>query len=263
MAKTPEVISLFEELPSGKYLYFASDFHLGAEVKESNLIREKKIIRWLDQIESTAAGVILVGDIFDFWFEYKKVVPKGFIRFQAKLIALLDKGIPVVFFTGNHDAWMFDYFPSELGIPVYRDPVVVNVGTQKLFVGHGDGLGPGDNFYKLLKGIFSSKIAQWFFRWIHPDVGIALAQKWSRSSRITSTDKDGGFKSQEDEWLWHYATEVEAAKHHDYYIFGHRHIPLELKVGEDSKYLNLGEWINHFTYVKYDGKNAELLSYND
>jgi UDP-2,3-diacylglucosamine hydrolase len=263
MAKQPEVISFFEELPNGKYLYFASDFHLGAELDESSLIREKKIIRWLDQIENTAAGVILVGDIFDFWFEYKKVVPKGFIRFQAKLLSFLDKGIPVVLFTGNHDAWMFDYFPKEFGIPVYKHPVVFEIGSQKLFVGHGDGLGPGDSFYKLLKRIFSNKIAQWAFKWIHPDAGIALAQKWSRSSRLTSTDKDGGFKSQEDEWLWHYATEVEATNHHDYYIFGHRHIPLDLKVGEDSTYLNLGEWVNHFTYVKYDGKNAELLSYND
>ena len=263
MAKSPESINLFKHLPNGKSLYFASDFHLGAEKDKSGLICERKIISWLDSIENDAGGVILVGDIFDFWFEYKKVIPKGFIRFQAKLVSIIEREIPVIFFTGNHDAWMFDYFTEELGIPVFRHPVVLNVGSQKLLVGHGDGLGPGDNFYKILKRIFSSKISQWFFRWIHPDIGVALAQRWSRSSRLTNTDKDGGFKSKEDEWLWHYSSEVEATDHHDYYIFGHRHIPLDLQVGEHSRYLNLGEWVNHFTCVKYDGKNAELLTYND
>ncbi len=263
MAFQPESINIFKELPLGKHLYFASDFHLGAPNAEASLVREKKIIKWLESIENDAAGIVLVGDIFDFWYEYKKVIPKGFLRFQAKLIDLLDKNIPILFFTGNHDAWMFDYFPNEIGIPVYRKPVVMEVGGQKLFVGHGDGLGPGDNFYKFLKKIFHSKIAHWLFRWIHPDIGMALAQGWSRNSRISSTDIHFGFKTKEGEWLWKYSMELESVSHHDYYIFGHRHIPLDLEVGDRSKYLNLGEWVNHFTYVKYDGEKAELLSYNN
>lgn len=263
MANEPESIELFKDLQAGKNIYFASDFHLGVPNPESSLLREKKIIQWLESIENDAAGIVLVGDIFDFWYEYKKVIPKGFLRFQAKLVNLVDKNIPIIFFTGNHDAWMFDYFQKEMGIPVYRKPIVLEVGQQKLYVGHGDGLGPGDGFYKILKRIFESKVAQWFFRWIHPDVGVALAHRWSKSSRITSTDKDLGFESKEGEWLWQYAMEVEAVSHHDYYIFGHRHIPLDLEVGDHSKYLNLGEWVNHFTYVKYDGKKAKLLSYSD
>jgi len=263
MANQPEIINEFSQLTAGKCVYFASDFHLGAPDDESSLVREKKIIRWLESVEHDAGGIVLVGDIFDFWYEYKKVIPKGFLRFQAKLVDLQAKGIPVLFFTGNHDAWMFDYFPKELGIPVYRKPVVMEVGDQKLYVGHGDGLGPGDHFYKFLKKVFESKIAQWFFRWIHPDVGMALAHAWSRGSRVSSTEKDLGFTTKEGEWLWHYAVEVESQNHHDYYIFGHRHIPLELEVGDHSKYLNLGEWVNHFTFVKYDGQKAELLSYSD
>ncbi|MCP4459002.1 MAG: UDP-2,3-diacylglucosamine diphosphatase [Cytophagales bacterium] len=263
MAHQPESINVFKELPEGKNLYFASDFHLGTPDEESSLVREKKIIKWLDAVENDAAGIILVGDIFDFWYEYKKVIPIGFLRFQAKLINLLEKNIPVIFFTGNHDAWMFDYFPNEIGIPIYRKPIVMEVGEQQLYVGHGDGLGPGDYFYKFLKKVFRSKISHWLFRWIHPDVGMALAQIWSRSSRLSSSRKDLGFKSKEGEWLWQYSMEIETTTHHDYYIFGHRHIPLELEVGDRSKYLNLGEWVNHFTYVKYDGKKAELLSFSD
>lgn len=263
MAHQPELVAIFKELPLGKYLYFASDFHLGAPNKESSLVRERKIIKWLESIENDAAGVVLVGDIFDFWFEYKKVIPKGFLRFQAKLADLIDKNIPVLFFTGNHDAWMFDYFPREMGIPVYRRPIVLSVRDQKLFVGHGDGLGPGDGLYKCIKKIFENKIFQWLFRWIHPDIGMALAHAWSRNSRASNTEKELGFTTKEGEWLWHYATEMEAKTHHDYYIFGHRHIPLDLEVGAQSKYLNLGEWVNHFTYVKYDGKKAMLLSYCD
>lgn len=263
MAYQLESISTFKRMPSGKYLYFASDFHLGAPNEEVSSIREKKIIKWLDVIEVDAAGIVLVGDIFDFWYEYKKVIPKGFFRFQARLADLVEQRIPVIFFTGNHDAWMFDYFPKEMGIPVYRRPIVMEVGGQKLYVGHGDGLGKGDHFYKILKNIFESKSMQWLFRWIHPDIGMSLAQRWSRNRQMTRKDDNLVDENLADEWLWKHARAVERSTHHDYYIFGHRHIPLDLDVGEHSRYLNLGEWVNHSTYVKYDGENAELLSYND
>lgn len=261
MASKPEIVSEFKELPSGKYLYFASDFHLGAVNTQAD-DREKTIVKWLDEIKKDAAGIILVGDIFDFWFEYGKVIPKGFIRFQGKLLELRDEGIPIVFFTGNHDKWFFDYFPSEFGIPVYTNPTVFEVKDQKVLVGHGDGLGPGDRFYKLLKVVFEGRITQWLFKWLHPDIGVTLAHVWSKNSRITSSDKDLGFKSKEQEWIWQYCQAVEKEQHHDFYILGHRHIPLDLPVSDTSTYFNLGEWVNHYTYLKYDGNKAQLLTYS-
>ncbi|TRX57716.1 UDP-2,3-diacylglucosamine diphosphatase [Fulvivirga sp. M361] len=245
-----------------QYIYFASDFHLGAISKENSREREKKIVRWLNMIQKDAHTIYLMGDIFDFWFEYRQAIPKGFIRLQGKLAELTDAGIPVVFFTGNHDMWMFDYFPSELGIPIYRDEQVLKVGQQKLFIGHGDGLGPGDHTYKLLKKVFRSPLCQWLFERIHPNLGISIANFWSRSSRIRNT----GGKSEdkflgEKEFLIQYCKEQELREHHDFYVFGHRHLPLEVPIGESSKYINLGEWVNHFTYAKYDGKNMQLLTF--
>ena len=262
MSQHLEVVSDYKELPAGKFLYFASDFHLGTFDRKGSDERERIIVKWLGEIQSTAASVFLVGDIFDFWFEYKNVIPKGFIRFQAKLLELRDAGIPIHIFTGNHDTWFFDYFPSEFGIPIHRRPIVVPIGEQMVLIGHGDGLGPGDGFYKFLKKIFEGKLPQFLFRWLHPDVGVFLAQKWSKSSRISSSDKDMGLQSKEQEWLWQYAKDMEQSSHFDYYIFGHRHIPMQLEVNENSTYINLGEWVNHRTYVKHDGSKAELLTYN-
>lgn len=262
MTARPETISDFGPLPAGKYLYFASDFHLGAHTAGSALAREQKVVKWLDEVSVDAAAIFLVGDIFDFWFEYKRVIPKGFVRFISKITQLREQGISIYFFTGNHDMWMFDYFPKELGIPVFRKPIVLQVGEQRVFVGHGDGLGPGDRWYKFLKKIFEARLSQWLFRWIHPDVGIWIAHAWSRSSRITSSEKDGGFQSMEGEWLWQFASQMEETEHFNYYIFGHRHLPLELPVSDRSMYINLGEWVNHCTYVKYDGAHAHLLTFS-
>jgi UDP-2,3-diacylglucosamine hydrolase len=202
-----------------------------------------------------------LGDIFDFWFEYKHAIPKGFIRLQGKLAELRDAGIPIIFFTGNHDMWMFDYFPKELGIPVYHDPVILTHQQQRLMIGHGDGLGPGDKFYKILKKIFSNSIAQWLFARIHPNLGIALAKNWSRRSRIANTKKEEKFYGEENEFLVAYCKEMERKIHHDYYVFGHRHLPLNLSVGEQSQYINLGEWVHFNTYAEYDGKTMELKTF--
>ncbi len=246
----------FKDLPPGKRLYFASDFHLGIPNKEDSLERERCIIRWLDEVSSDAAAIILVGDIFDFWFEYPNVIPKGFIRFQGKLAQLRDEGIPVIFFTGNHDMWMFDYFPKELGISVHREPLVFEVGEEKLFVGHGDGLGPGDHIYKLIKLFFASKVCQWMFKWLHPNVGMRIAQIWSSRSRLASDRKE--VKSYgEKEWLYQYILQVEKENQHDYYIFGHRHLPADVK-GSNFQYVNLGEWVHHRTYAVYDGSMLDL-----
>lgn len=244
-----------------KKIYFAADFHLGVPDYASSLERERQIIEWLESIRSDAYSIYLLGDIFDFWFEYKYTVPKGFVRLLGKLAQLRDEGIPVYFFTGNHDMWMFDYFPKELGIPVYRDPQVLEVGNHKLLVGHGDGLGPGDHTYKVLKKFFNSKLCQWLFARLHPNLGMTIANSWSRKSRITNTRRDEKFQGQEAEFLWVYCRDVEKTNHHDYYIFGHRHLPLDLKVSEKSTYVNVGEWVHFKTYAVYDGINVALKEF--
>lgn len=245
----------------GKKLYFASDFHLGAPNASESKIREKRIIRWLDSIADDAAAIFLVGDIFDFWFEYGQVIPKGFIPFISKISQLRDRGIPILFFTGNHDLWMKDYFMKELGIPVYHHPIEITVSGKKILVGHGDGLGPGDQFYKLLKKVFTNPFAKWLFRWIHPDLGIKLAKSWSGHSRISNLEKNENHFLGEDEWLWQYCKEVELRFHHDYYIFGHRHLPLQLEVASNSTYFNLGEWVTQNTYLEFDGTNPILMTF--
>ncbi|MEM9391443.1 MAG: UDP-2,3-diacylglucosamine diphosphatase [Bacteroidota bacterium] len=248
---------------SGRHIYFASDFHLGAPTETSSRAREKKIVRWLDTIKKDAHSIYLLGDIFDFWFEYAQVIPKGFIRLQGKLIELIDSGIPIYFFSGNHDMWMFDYFPKEFNIPVYHKEMQLIVGNQKLLIGHGDGLGPGDKMYKVLKRIFRNRFCQWLFARIHPNLGISIANYWSKSSRISNTKKgDDDFKG-DKEFLLQYCKSKEQQEHHDYYVFGHRHLPLDLEIGNASKYINLGEWVNYYTYGRYDGKHFELLAFEE
>lgn len=249
----------FTNLPAGKKIYLASDFHLGIPSEQESLEREKKIIRWLDSIEEHAEAIILVGDIFDFWFEFKHVIPKGFIRFQGKLAQLRDKGKVVIFFTGNHDLWMFDYFSEALDIPIIRQPTTFQIGTNKVLIGHGDGLGPGDRTFKAIKKIFKSKLAQWGFKWLHPNIGFTLAQAWSKNSRKKGTEEFLG----DQEWLLQYCREVEETFHHDYYIFGHRHLSLEMQVNETSTYLNLGEWFKNCTYVEIDSEKATLKTFEN
>ena len=255
------MIPLINNLPSGKKIYFASDFHLGVPSYEASLAREKKIIRWLDSIEQDAHSIFLVGDIFDFWFEYKHVIPKGFIRLQGKLASLTDKGIPVYWFTGNHDMWIFDYFTKELNISILREPQELVINNTKILVGHGDGLGPGDYFYKFLKKIFANSFFQWVFRMAPPAVGIGIANGWSRRSRIIGLKKEKFLG--DDEWLYVYCKELETKSHHDYYIFGHRHLPLNLEVGNGAHYINLGEWVNYYTYAEFDGKELLLKEFKE
>jgi len=245
-----------------KKLFFASDFHLGAPDFQSSRERQARIITWLDFIADEAAAIFLVGDIFDFWFEYKQVIPKGQLPFLARLSQLRDRGIPILFFTGNHDLWMRDYFTQELGIPVYTHPIEIQVEGKKILVGHGDGLGPGDPTYKVLKKVFTSPIAQWLFRWTHPDIGISLARAWSGKSRITNSSKDEQRFLGADEWLWAYCKEVEQSAPHDYYIFGHRHLPLQLPVGQSATYFNLGEWVSQNTYLEMSASEVNLLQFN-
>lgn len=241
-----------------KKTFFASDFHLGADARLCSGEREKQIVRWLDQIRDEAEALYLVGDIFDFWFEYRTVIPKGFLRLQGKLTEWREAGIPVYFFTGNHDMWMFRYFEEELGIPVFREPVFREIGGHSFLIGHGDGLGPGDHGYKMIKRVFANPLAQWLFRWIHPDVGIGIANYWSRSSRASSRDAKT-FLGPDNEWLVTYANEQLDIRPADYYIFGHRHLPIDytLKNGS-SRYINLGDWTHYNSYAVYDGNEVSL-----
>jgi UDP-2,3-diacylglucosamine hydrolase len=249
-------------LPSNKKIFFASDFHLGVPNHEASLEREKRIVRWLDSVKGEAHSIYLMGDIFDFWFEYRHAIPKGFIRLQGKLAEITDSGIPVIFFTGNHDMWMFDYFTKELNIKIYRDPLELNVNDQKILIGHGDGLGPGDKFYKVLKWFFNSSFCQWLFARIHPNLGIGIANYWSRKSRISNTKREEKFNGEEEEFLLTYCKALEKQDHHDYYIFGHRHLPLDLQVSANSRYINLGEWVHFNTYAEYDGKQISLKTFS-
>lgn len=236
---------------TGKSIYFASDFHLGVPDEQSSKEREQAVVRWLDFVKSDAKEIYLVGDIFDFWFEYNKVIPKGFARLQGKIAELVDAGIPVYFFTGNHDMWMFDYFEKELGVKIYRDNIIRENFGKRVLIGHGDGLGPGDYFYKFLKKVFASKICQWLFARIHPNLGLWIADKWSRSSRIANDSKEN-YLGEEQEWLAIYAKEILQKEHFDYFIFGHRHLPLDIKLSDKSTYINLGEWVHHRTYAQWN-----------
>ena len=265
----PEVLlfcsSMANSIPSialapGQRVYFASDLHLGVPDKNSSLERELKFIAWLNQVAPSAAAIFLMGDLFDFWFEYKTVVPKGAVRLLGKLAQLRDEGMPIYMFSGNHDVWMKDYFPSELNIPVYHEPVDVTIGEKHFYIGHGDGLGPGDNRYKLLKKVFRHPLSYWLYRQVHPDLGIKIANFWSGSSRKKNLKKDEKFLG-EGEWLLQYSRRKQEQKHRDYFVFGHRHMPLTLDVGHRSKYINLGDWISYFTYGDFDGQQMQLCTF--
>lgn len=249
------------QINPGQKVYFASDFHLGEPDYATTRQRESKVVEWLDRCQSDAAAIFLMGDIFDFWFEYKHVVPKGFTRLLGKLANITDSGIPVYFFTGNHDMWLFEYFPAELNIAVYKKPQTLKVNGYSFLVGHGDGLGPGERWYKLLKMFFSNRICQWLFRWLHPNVGFGIANFWSRNSRYRNGNTPP-FESADKETLFQYCLQVEKERHHDYYIFGHRHLPLELPINEASTYYNIGEWLVRPTYGVYDGQNFQVQPFN-
>lgn len=208
-----------------------------------------------------AKMIFLVGDIFDFWFEYKHVVPKGFVRLLGKLAELRDSGIEIVAFKGNHDMWMFGYFEDELNIPVISNEYILKTDNKSIYIHHGDGLGPGDRLYKFLKSIFRNKLSQRLFALLPSKIGFGLAKYFSSKSRLANAAYDENF-DEEREWLLLYAREMEKKAHFDYYVFGHRHLPLDLAVNEDCRYINLGEWIHHQTYGVFDGNSFELKTFS-
>jgi len=248
-------------IPEGKKIYFSSDNHLGAPTPEASLPREKVFVNWLDTVKDDAAAIFLLGDLFDFWFEYKQVVPKGFVRVLGKLAELSDSGIPIYFFVGNHDLWMNGYFEKELNIPVFHKPQEFTIDNKLFLIGHGDGLGPNDKGYKRMKKVFTNPFCKWLFRWLHPDLGVKLAKYLSVKNKLISGDEDVKFLGEDKEWLVKYAQRKLESKHYDYFIFGHRHLPMEINVGVNSTYFNLGDWITHFTYGVFDGDRFELKKF--
>lgn len=247
-------------LAPGEQIYFASDLHLGEPTYEASRAREKKFLTWLDSIKSDAKALFLVGDTFDFWFEYNTVVPKGYIRFLSKIIELQDNGTDVYIFTGNHDIWIFDYLEKELGVKVYRKQLELTANGKQIFIAHGDGLGPKDYKFKMLKKVFTNPFCIWLFKWLHPDIGIKIANLWSRRSR-TGHSEDKRIPI-EDEWLVAYSKRKLESKHYDFFLYGHRHLPSEYMLSETSKYINLGDWIVNDTYAIFDGENLDLKKYN-
>jgi UDP-2,3-diacylglucosamine hydrolase len=238
-------------------LYFASDIHLGAISYATSREREDRLISWLDMIKTDAAEIFLMGDVFDFWFEYKTVVPKGYIRFLGKVAELADSGIKIYFFKGNHDMWMFDYFTREFGAVIISDELEIERNGKKFYLHHGDGLGPGDRKYKILKKFFRSSLCQWLFARIHPNLGVGVANYWSSHSRIANEGKDEP-KPGMHEWLVVFCQDLLKTQYFDYLIFGHRHKTMDVMITEKSRYVNLGEWVKTYSYAEFDGQELHL-----
>lgn len=257
-APSPVVIAT-----NGKKVYFASDAHLGAPMLKDNREREMRLVRWMDSIQGDCAALILLGDMFDFWFEYKHVVPKGFVRFLNKLCEFADAGIPVHYFTGNHDVWVFDYLPRECGVTLHTADTEFLIDGKRFYVGHGDGLDPKDRGYLLIRRIFHNHFLQRCFRWLHPDCGVGFARRWSSHSRLRETGKveADAYRGTEREDIERYAREVLSREHYDYFLFGHRHLPLDIDLGHGSRYINTGDWVTWFTYAAFDGVSLWMTSY--
>jgi len=242
-------------------IYFISDAHLGLPAKDSSLVRERYLVDLLEQARLDASEVFLLGDIFDFWFEYKQVVPRGFTRLLGKIAELTDSGIPVHFFTGNHDVWVFDYLPSEIGVIIHRKPITVERFGKKFYLAHGDGLGPGDKGYKLLKILFTSKVLQWMFARIHPNLAMWLGQKWSYNSRYSKALFNEFEGTSED--LYKHSMMVLTKEHFDYFVYGHRHARALMPLGNsESTLVVLGDWIVNYTYGVFENGVFEILNYS-
>lgn len=250
------------QIPPGKKIFFLSDFHLGAPNAISSLQREKLIVGFFDKIKHEANTIFIVGDLFDFWYEYSTVVPRGYVRLLGKIAELTDSGIAIYFFVGNHDMWMKSYFQKELNVPVYFEPTEFSFNHKNFLIGHGDGIGPGDHGYKSLKKIFRNPVCQWLFGILPPSAGIGLANFFSKKSReAAGNHQEESFYGEDREWLLIYSKEMLSKKNFDYFIFGHRHLPIDYRLSDSSRYINLGDWINYCTYAVFDGNDVQLLSY--
>lgn len=244
-------------------VYFASDFHLGAPNNESSRIREDKICRWLDSIKEDATEIYLLGDLFDFWFEYKSVVPRGYVRFLGKLAELLDKGIDIHICVGNHDLWLRDYLVNEIGVSIFNQPQTIVRNGKKFHIHHGDGLGPGDKGYKVLKRFFVHPISQFIFSQLHPNLGFGIAQRASKKSRINQPQSEKEYQGDTKEFLTLYSEQIlKKEEDIDFFVFGHRHLQLDVTLSNNrSRYINLGEWFTGSRYVRFDGEELSILNF--
>lgn len=249
-------------MSNNKKIYFVSDAHFGLSGPDESLPREKLFARWLETVRKDAAEIYLLGDIFDFWFEYRRVVPRGYTRILGKIAEITDSGIPVHFFTGNHDIWVFDYLPAETGMIIHKSPYVTSLYGKKFYMAHGDGLDERDSGFKILKKIFTNPVLQWLFSRLHPNFALWFGHKWSHKSRY-SKELITPFKGEEEEEHMIFANRILESEHFDYFVFGHRHIPLDLPLkNSSSRYINLGDWLWHFTYAVFDGNTLEIKKYN-
>lgn len=261
-------------IPVGKNVFCVSDLHLGFPDGESSRDRERILVAWLTEIQNEVSDLFLLGDIFDFWFEYKQVVPKGFVRFLGALAKLADRGVRLHIFVGNHDLWMRDYLEQELGAVIYREPTEFEFQFEKkqicVYLGHGDGIGPGDYGYKLLKKVFVNPVAQLLFSWLHPDLGVKLAHAWS-GTRKTATIKAGDvpFDASNDFILAavrdRYALDLSTNRIISAYVFGHRHHPVALELGAGATYFNLGDWFTpafkNAYILKISGQGFDFVNF--
>ncbi len=245
-------------LDNFKKIYFASDVHLGFGAVNHSHEREKLFVKWLREVQGDASMIFLLGDIFDFWFEYRKVSPQGFVRVLGTLADICDNGIPVHFFTGNHDIWIFDYLPRETGMIIHTEPYETELAGKKFFIAHGDDLGKKDTKYQLLQRFFHNRVAQWLFSKIHPDISFAWAHRWSRNNRLAKGIDGVGFLGEDKEDQIIFAKDFLTKKHIDYFVFGHRHIALEYQLIAGSKLFMLGNWFNDIAYGVFDGKDFYL-----
>lgn len=249
------------DLAPRQKVFFLSDLHLGAPSRELSQVRERRIVQWLESIASEAHTLFLVGDLFDFWFEFRHVVPKGYTRLFGQLARMSDQGVQIIIFSGNHDMWMGDYFTQEFKAHVLREPQTFLIQGKRFWIGHGDGLGPGDFSYKVLKRVFENRICRWLFHHLlHPNLSLQLGYAWARHSWQSHVKKGDmyQYKSPQHEILYHYCLEKHEDDPHDFYLFGHRHLKLDLPIGDSARYINLGDWIHLFTYAEFDGQTLTL-----
>ena len=246
-----------------KNIYFLSDAHLGSLAIPHRRTQERRLVRFLDSIKDKAAAVYLLGDMFDFWNEYKYVVPKGFTRFLGKISELTDMGVEVHFFTGNHDIWTYGYLEEECGVILHRNPLTTEIYGKEFYLAHGDGLGDPDNKFKLLRKIFHNRGCQRLLNFFHPWWGMQLGLNWAKHSRLKRADgKEPPYMGEDKEYLVLWTKEyMKTHPDIDYFIYGHRHIELELTLNRKARMLILGDWITQFTYAVFDGEHLLLEEY--
>ena len=244
-------------------IYFLSDAHLGCRALSSRRTRERRLVRFLDSIKSKASAVYLLGDMFDYWFEFRQVVPKGYVRFLGKLAELTDNGVEVHFFIGNHDIWCKDYLSKECGVIMHYEPCTMECDGKVFFMAHGDGLGDGDRKFYFLRKIFHSSFCQKAFYSLHPDTSVALGLKWAANSRRKHEMKGTpAYQGEENEPLVAYSrTYLADHSEVNYFIYGHRHIELDLAIGDESRLVILGDWVDKFSYAVFDGETLSLNRY--